>query len=64
MEPETVRAQLRALMRQAKDEHWDDGRTLREVTALGERAEFKNPRGWAHIQIGFRQRWRTRRVAL
>jgi|688.fasta_scaffold05261_11 DNA repair protein RadD len=64
MEPETVRATLRALMRQAQAEDWDDRRTLREVTALGERAEFKNPRGWAHIQIGFRQRWRTRRVAL
>jgi DNA repair protein RadD len=67
MAPEAVRAETRALLRQARDEGWDDRRTLRELEALGHRAEYRNPRGWAHIQFGFRQKWRpaarARRVA-
>jgi superfamily II DNA or RNA helicase len=68
MDPETVRSEARSLMRQAKDEAWPDQRIIRELTALGERAQYNNPRGWAYLQIGFRQKWRlgagARRVAL
>jgi hypothetical protein len=64
MDPQVVRSEVRSMMKRAREEGWDDRRILRDLQALGERAQFQNPRGWAHIQLGFRQKWRRQKVAL